>query len=200
MKEAEAIACLKRGNIDGLEVLVRLHQQQALRTAYLITRDKAAAEDVVQTAFIRVYKQIDQFDSGRPVIPWFLRIVANRAIRITTRDGQTIPIESHEHHRDWLAQIPSDTQSPDMFVENADTAEQLWIILEQLSPEQRAVIVLRYYAGLKNVEIARDLSIPPSTARWRLHMALRRLRAMLALDGWVSDQEAETGEKRKVVS
>jgi hypothetical protein len=53
MEEQEAIARLKRGDIGGLEALVRKHQVQAVRTAYLITRDRALAEDIVQTAFLR---------------------------------------------------------------------------------------------------------------------------------------------------
>ena len=69
MEEAEAIARLKQGDVGGLEALVRGHQVQAVRTAYLITRDRALAEDVVQAAFVRAYERVGQFDSERPFDP-----------------------------------------------------------------------------------------------------------------------------------
>ena len=63
MEEQEAIARLKRGDVGGLEVLVRGHQVRAVRTVFLITRDRALAEDIVQAAFLRAYERIGQFDS-----------------------------------------------------------------------------------------------------------------------------------------
>jgi len=66
MEEQEAIARLKRGDISGLEALVRKYQVQAVRAAYLITHDRGLAEDIVQAAFLRAYERIGQFDAGRP--------------------------------------------------------------------------------------------------------------------------------------
>ncbi|MEO8609830.1 MAG: sigma factor [Chloroflexota bacterium] len=68
MNENQAIKRLKRGDINGLETLVRQHQVRAVRTAYLITQDRALAEDVVQAAFVRAYQHIDQFDVSRPTV------------------------------------------------------------------------------------------------------------------------------------
>jgi DNA-directed RNA polymerase specialized sigma24 family protein len=73
LQEQEAIIRLKQGDISGLEILVQKYQIQAVRAAYLITRDSALAEDIVQTAFIRASELIDQFDVGRPFASWFLR-------------------------------------------------------------------------------------------------------------------------------
>ena len=87
MDETQAITQLKKRNINGLETLVRLHYVHAVRTAYLITRERPLAEDVVQTAFIRSYERIDQFDLTRPFINWFLRIVVNDAIKAATRQN-----------------------------------------------------------------------------------------------------------------
>ena len=69
MEEAEAIARLKQGDVGGLEALVHGHQVQAVRTAYLITRDRALAEDIVQAAFVRAHERIEQFDTGRSLVP-----------------------------------------------------------------------------------------------------------------------------------
>ncbi len=64
MNEHQAIAPLKRGDINALEPLMQLHQVRAVRTAFVITRDCALVEDVVQAAFVRVYERIAPFDAS----------------------------------------------------------------------------------------------------------------------------------------
>lgn len=79
--ETQAIARLKRGDPAGLEALVRLHQVQALHIAYLILGERPPAEDAAQTAFLRVYEKIAQYDPDRPFRTWFFRIVINTALQ-----------------------------------------------------------------------------------------------------------------------
>lgn len=64
MDESAAIAVLQGGDIGGLEALVRAHQLTAVRVATLITRDRAVAEEIVQSAFLRVYERRHQFDAA----------------------------------------------------------------------------------------------------------------------------------------
>lgn len=93
MTEQEAIEKLRRGNIAGLRVLVKRYQLQAVKTAVLITRQRALAEEVAQSAFLRVYHRIDQFDSSRPFVPWFLRIVANDALKALRQRRREVPLQ-----------------------------------------------------------------------------------------------------------
>ena len=90
MREEEAVARAKRGDIAGLEALVRAHQLRAVRTAYLIVGDRSVAEDIAQQAFLRAYQRIDQFHASRPFAPWFLRIVANDALKAVERGRRTV--------------------------------------------------------------------------------------------------------------
>ena len=93
MDERTAVTRLRGGDISGLEPLVRAYQMRALRTAYLITRDRAAAEDIVQEAFVRATGKIGQLRSDAAFGPWFLRIVANDAIKAAARAQRwTTPI------------------------------------------------------------------------------------------------------------
>src|SRR5258706_77311 len=94
MDEHEAIRRLQRGDLDGLEALVRLHQQRAVRAAYLIVRDAALAEDVAQAAFLRAHSRIGQFDAARPFAPWFYRIVVNLARRAAARAARQTSLAS----------------------------------------------------------------------------------------------------------
>jgi RNA polymerase sigma-70 factor, ECF subfamily len=85
MEERSAIERLKRGDIGGLEMLVRMHHTRAVRAADLIVRDRALAEDVVQSAFVRTYERIGQFELDRPFGPWFMRVVVNDAVKAVSR-------------------------------------------------------------------------------------------------------------------
>lgn len=177
MDEREAIARLLRGDVNGLEALVKRYQTEATRVAQLITRDRALAEDVVQNAFVRVYERIEQFDASRPFAPWFFRIVTNDAIKAAQRSSRNIAFSAS--HSGELDQLPDAAPGPDEILDTLERFASVSAALEQLSPEQRAVIVLRYYVGLNDREVALRLASPAGTVRWRLHAARKRLRQLL---------------------
>lgn len=181
MEEREAIARLKRGDIGGLEALVRKYQVQAVRTAYLITRDRALAEDIVQAAFLRAYERIGQFDARRSFGPWFLRSVVNDALKAAARRKRQVSLEAgSEGEETSLADLLADPgPGPADLTEAAETCQTVWAALGKLPPAQRATIVQRYYLNLSEVEMADELACPPGTVKWRLHAARKRLRTLL---------------------
>ncbi len=177
MKESEAIRRLKSGDIGGLDELVNIYYVQAVRTAYLVLQNPTQAEDVVQGAFLRSYERIDQFDTNRPFGPWFLRGVVNDARMIGRKEDRTVPLDSDaSYERDLL---PDHEPSPEELLIAAETNEAIWRVLDGLSVDQRAVIVRRYYLGLREAEIASDLDCPPGTVKSRLHTARHKLRQLL---------------------
>ena len=105
MDEREAVDRLKRGEVGALEALVRRYHTRAGRAAYLIVRDHALAEDVAQDAFVRAYKGIGRFDSGRPFGPWFMRIVVNEAVGAARGRERTASYEGGDAGVpvEWLA-------------------------------------------------------------------------------------------------
>jgi len=181
MEEQEAIARLKRGDIGGLEALVRQYQVQAIRTAYLIIRDRALAEDIVQAAFLRAYERIGQFDAGRPFGPWFLRSVVNDAVKAAARRERQVSLEAgSEGEGASLADLLADPgPGPADLAEAAELHQTVWAALGRLPPAQRAAIVQRYYLDLSEAEMADELACPPGTVKWRLHAARKRLRTLL---------------------
>jgi RNA polymerase sigma-70 factor (ECF subfamily) len=181
MEEREAIARLKRGDIGGLEALVHKYQVRAARAAYLITCDRALAEDIVQAAFLRAYERIGQFDAGRPFGPWFLRSVVNDAVKAATRRERQVSLEaSSDGEQASLADLLADpSPGPDDLMEAAELRQTVWATLGKLPPAQRAAIVLRYYLGLSEAEMADELACPTGTVKWRLHAARKRLRTLL---------------------
>ncbi len=176
--EWEAIRKLKNGDITGLEVLVHKYQLQAVRAADMITRDRALAEDIVQAVFIRAFERIDQFDEDRSFGPWFLRSVINDAVKMVTRNRDLVSLDS-------LLEIPFEEGwinkelNPEERITTREGCQQIWEALGQLSPEQRAVIVLRYYLGLSLEEISEEIAAPSGTVKWRLYKARKRLKKIL---------------------
>ena len=183
MDEGEAIASLQRGEIGGLEMLVRTYQLRALHTAYLITRDRPLAEDIVQAAFLRAYERIYQFDARRPFGPWFLRSVVNDAIKAAARRERWVSLDDAiDREEAALAEFVADPNpGPEALAENAEIRRAIDDAFGGLSPSQRAIIVLRYYHGLPEAEIARRMGCPQGTIKWRLNVLRQRLREVLGI-------------------
>jgi RNA polymerase sigma-70 factor (ECF subfamily) len=190
MEERQAIARLKQGDPGGLEVLVRKYQVQAVRAAYLIVRDRALAEDIVQAAFLRAYERIAQFDPKRSFGPWFLRSVVNDSVKAVTRRERQISLESPTEDEDLtLADLLADPNpGPDDLVETAEVRRAVWKALGQLPATQRAAIVLRYYLDFSEAEMTFELDTPLGTIKWRLHAARNNLRTLLR-PLWPSEPE-----------
>lgn len=179
--ERQALARLRRGDLDGLESLVRAHQLRALRAATLIVRDRALAEDLVQAAFVRAAERIAQLDPARPFGPWFLRSVVNDALKAAARRERMVSLE--EAPADGaltLAELlPDPAPGPLAAVETAETQRAIWDALGALSPRQRAAVVQRYYLDLSEAEMAAHWEAAPGTIKWHLHQARERLRLLL---------------------
>ena len=156
------------GSVADLEHLFRAHWPRAYRAAYLIVRDAAAAEDIAQEAFMAAVRALDRFDRRRPFGPWLHRIVANRAI-------------------DWarVRAARAEVAMPEGALGATRTAEpgapeELAAGLVELTPEHRAVIVLRYLLDYTPGEIAELLELPRGTVNSRLRRALDRLGKRIA--------------------
>jgi RNA polymerase sigma-70 factor (ECF subfamily) len=180
LDEREAIQRLKTGDVDALEPLVRAHQLRAVRAAYLITRDRQQAEDIVQDAFIRAFERINQLRPGNPFGPWFLRIVANDALKAAARGRRWMPLADSGEAVEAIHETPDAEPGPEEVILGDESRAEVWAALGELSPEQRSLVVLRYYLGWREVELADLLGAPLGTVKWRLHEARRVLRQILS--------------------
>jgi RNA polymerase sigma-70 factor, ECF subfamily len=151
------------GSASDLEALFRAHWPRAYRAAYLVVGDAAAAEDIAQESFLAAVRSLDRFDRRRPFGPWLHRIVVNRAIDW----ARARRLRAEAELSDGLPAPPQ----PD----RAD-AESLAGRIAELSPEHRAVVVLRYLLEYTPGEIARLLGLPRGTVNSRLRRALDQLK------------------------
>jgi RNA polymerase sigma-70 factor (ECF subfamily) len=178
MEEQQAIARLKQGDLASLETLVRQYQTLAVHTAYLIVADRSLAEDIVQSAFVKVARKIDQYDTQRPFRPWFLRMVVNDAIKAARRRDRDLSLD--EPSEAVLAWLTNPDPGPEQLLETDQLRQAVWDALRQISPEQRAVIIQRHFLEMDEAEMARDLQQPPSTIKWWLHAGRKRLKNLLS--------------------
>jgi RNA polymerase sigma-70 factor, ECF subfamily len=171
-QERRWIKAAQAGSADALEQLYKRHWPWAHRAAYLVVHDAAAAEDIAQEAFLAAVRAMDRFDRRRPFGPWLNRIVVNRAIdwarARSLRREAAIDQEAEAGEADRAAGRPY--------------SDATIRALSTLSPDQRAVVVLRYLLEYTPGEIAAMLELPRGTVNSRLRRALDRLEARLERD------------------
>ena len=154
----------QRGSRADLESLFRHHWPRAYRAAYLVVHDSAAAEDIAQEAFLAAVRALDHFDRRRPFGPWLHRIVVNRAIDWSR--ARALRREVGDSALTLVA-APDRHDNPH--------AHALASALGELSPEHRAVIVLRHLLEYTPGEIAELLGLPRGTVNSRLRRGLDEL-------------------------
>jgi RNA polymerase sigma-70 factor, ECF subfamily len=164
--ERALIRGAQAGSKDDLEELFRRHWPPAYRAAYFVVYDRAAAEDIAQEAFLSAMRALERFDRRRPFGPWLHRIVVNRAI-------------DWSRARSLRREVEASAESPaaDRAEDELGARDELDTALASLSPERRAVVVLRYVLGYTPGEIADMLELPRGTVNSRLRRALDDLAA-----------------------
>ena len=168
----------QRGDALAIEVLVRRYQNYVYRLCTLVMRNEQDAEDMTQETFIRAFRALPRFEirQGVSFEAWLYRIAVN-ACRSRMR-------------RKWYQVLPWPEPAPQMVAEpeaqpehkliRGEQRDQILDAIDCLGEKHRLVVILRYYAGLTNEEIARALGIPSGTVRSRLHIARQKLRDLLA--------------------
>lgn len=174
MDEADLIAAARRGDHAVWADLVHLHQQAVFRLAYLHLGDAAEAEDAAQECFLRALRHIHRFDASRPLRPWLLRIVANLARNRRRSAG-----------RYWAALQraargqPLQAEAPQVALEAAAEASQLWAAVRRLPASMAQVLYLRFFLQLSVEEAAQTLQLPAGTIKSQTHRALEKLQHII---------------------
>jgi RNA polymerase sigma-70 factor, ECF subfamily len=181
MDEKQAIDRLLNKDFEGLAWLIERYQLKALRAAFLVTRERTLAEDVVQDKFACLPETIVSFDRSRPFEPWFLRGVVNAALSAVSR-RQDISLEDSQEAERWLDNVVAQAPGPEDQLQQAELEGHIWQQMQQLPPPQRAVIVMRYYLEMSESEMAEVADVPKGTIKWRLNTARSRLQKLLASD------------------
>jgi RNA polymerase sigma-70 factor, ECF subfamily len=174
--DAELMERVQADDPDAFGALFDRFKVRAYRVAYAIAHDSARAEDIVQDAFLSIWRKRASYQPKRgSVTGWLMGVVRNRAIDFTRNNGR------HDRRRADEEQIDQRLQTAALSIEQTtterDEAARLRDVLRQLPAAQREVIALAYFGELTNTEIATELSLPLGTVKGRMRLGMEKLRA-----------------------
>ncbi len=166
-----------RSRADAFEVIYDRHADAAFSLALRICHQRALAEDVVQEAFLSLWRSQARYDRGRgSVRTWLLGIVHNRAIDALRRRSVR---ERGMVDEVGLEERIASPERTDLEFARQEEARQVRDALEQLPGEQSRVIELAYFGGLTHVQIASMLDMPVGTIKGRMRLGLSKMRITL---------------------
>ena len=168
---------VRDGDSQAFEVIFDRHGGVAFSLAYRMCGRRALAEDIVQEAFLSLWRTGARYDRTRgSVRSWVLSAVHNRAIdafrRESIREGKNIVDEGISERLEEPVRTADE-------VERRDEAARIRTALGSLPEEQRRVIELAYYGGFSHSEIAELLVLPAGTVKGRMRLGLSKLRMLI---------------------
>lgn len=193
-EDRELIIKAQKGDQAAFRQLVERHQRRAFAIAMGLVRDENDARELVQDAFLRVYKGLGTFQGGSSFFTWLYRIVTNLAIDLMRKpgrrdtqlqDGQALDEEANDFP--LISRI--DGADPLDVVRRREIAKRIQTALDALPPYHRGVILMREVEGMSYEEMAQAMGVSKGTIMSRLFHARQKLQKALA------DCYAEEGGK-----
>ncbi len=175
---------VRANEAPAFEIVYERHADAAFSLAYRMCGKRSIAEDVVQEAFLSLWRSGARYDHTRgSVRTWVLGIVHNRAIDALRRG------DVHDRRRASDEGIEERFEAPDRTdaeVARRDEAREVRQAMEELPEEQCRVVELAYFGGFTHTEIAAMLQAPIGTVKGRMRLGLQKLRAELGASGAIS--------------
>ena len=163
-----------KGDRQAFELLLVKYEKPVFNAAYRMLNSPDDARDVTQTVFLKVFEHIDQYDPKYRFFSWIYRITLNESINWLKKSGRT----------DALDGDTADTTSgPEDEASNAQLSEGMQAALMTISPDYRAVIILKHLLGCSYHEISEVLEIPEKKVKSRLYTARQLLQETLTERG-----------------
>ncbi len=177
LADEDLMQLVQRGQTPAFEVIYERHAQAAFSLAYRIAGTRNLAEDVVQEAFLSIWRAGGRYDRARgSVRTWVLGIVHHRAIDALRRAAV------HETRRasdEGVAERVDAGVRTDVEAARHEEAQTVRAAIGQLPPDQSRVIELAYFGGFTHTEIAELLGAPVGTIKGRMRLGLMKLRGAL---------------------
>ena len=168
---------VRRGNAAAFEVIYERHSQAAFSLAYRMAGSRGVAEDVVQDAFLNIWRSGARYERARgSVRTWVLGIVHHRAIDALRRSFV------HERRRasdEGIDERLETGERTDVEVARREESDTVRAALGHLPSEQSQVIELAYFGGFTHTEIATMLDTPVGTVKGRMRLGLEKMRHAL---------------------
>ena len=172
--EREIVQACQRGERDAFRALFEHYRHQVYSIALRFSGDEAAAMDVAQDTFVKLFSSIRDFRGESSFDTWIYRLVVNRCMDHRRRAWRILPLADRFHQ---TLRDPADSLTDLLRTERGG---QVRAAVARLSPDLRMVVVLRYTEGLSYEQIAEVLGCSEGTVASRLNRAHKRLEQRLA--------------------
>ena len=177
LADEDLMQLVRQGDARAFELVYERHATAAFSLAYRMTGRRAAAEDVVQEAFLSLWRSGARYDHTRgSVRTWVLGIVHHRAIDSLRRN---LRHDSHRASDEGLEERFEAPDRTDVVAARREEASEVRNALDSLPAEQSKVIELAYFGGFSHSEIAGMLQTPIGTVKGRIRLGLEKLRGQL---------------------
>jgi RNA polymerase sigma-70 factor (ECF subfamily) len=184
--DTETVAQARAGDAEAFRRLVERHSRDVFRLAYRMTRNEHDAEDVVQEAFLRAYRNLDRFEQRSNFGSWVYRIAANCAydsLRARDRRQESAFSMTGDEANDGPApEMPSGAPTPDRLVFGGEVRRRVGLAMRRMSALEKSAFTLRHFEGLSIEEIGRALDLDASAAKQSVFRAVRKVREALGRD------------------
>ena len=172
-RDEAAVARARSGDADAFRELVERHSRAVYHVALRMTGNAHDAEDVVQDAFLKAYRQLDRFESRASFSTWLHRIAINCAVDLL----RSRPKHDHVEAGDTLEGSPM--TSPERLTASVEAADRVQDAMARLTALERAAFVLRHFEGQSIAEIGKALGIRDNAAKHSIFRAVRKMRLAL---------------------
>ena len=171
------MALVYEGQTRAFEVIFDRHAGAAFSLAYRMCGRRPLAEEIVQEAFMSLWRSTARYDPSRGgVRSWVLRAVHNRTIDAFRRELSTA---GHDVAEEWISEALPARERTDEEVERRSEARLVRSALDELPSDQRQVIELAYFGGFSHTQIAAALGVPAGTVKGRMRLGMSKLRIAL---------------------
>jgi RNA polymerase sigma-70 factor, ECF subfamily len=178
LSDWELVQKCQAGDMDAFQELVSRYHQKIYVVLVGLLRNREDALEVAQEAFFRAYRKIKSFQGGSSFYTWLYRIAVNMAIDSQRRQRRN-PLDFRDTMDGLFEEQDEVTRDPFSDVHDRELREKLISAINDLTPEHRAVIILRTVEGLSYKDIGEILGCSEGTVMSRLHYARKKLQEKL---------------------
>jgi RNA polymerase sigma-70 factor (ECF subfamily) len=174
--DAELVRRCLAGEGAAYEALLTEYEKPVYNVAFRMLHDVDDAQDVTQTVFMKVFENLDRYDSRHRFFSWVYRIAINESINLAQKRARQRPLEGHE---------PTQLRGPEDDCDRVAVGDAIEDVLMTIKTDYRTVLVLRHFAGFSYEEISAVVDVPAKTVKSRLFTARRLLRDGLVERGYL---------------
>jgi len=180
---------------DRFELLIRPHVDGLYRFAFRLAQSRSDAEELVQQLLTKLYPKLDQLESIEKLRPWLSRALYNLFVDSFRKSQVEAAIFVTGDISDEIA---SSSMTPAAHTSNEQIKQQLYSAIQQLNPDQRAVVMLHDAEGYTLSELEGILQTPIGTLKSRLSRARNHLQKLLAMEPF--DERPRVKGRKEIIS